>query len=65
MLVQGGENVLAIMATDGALLSPSDALYEHLAFELKLNEVPEPALASLLALGFASMGWLGRQRWRV
>lgn len=65
MLMPGGVNVLAIEATDGAFSSPSDEGYEHLAFELKLNEVPEPASASLLAMGLAGIGALGRLRRRL
>ena len=60
-LNEGGLNVLAIEATDGAFASPSNVLYEHLAFELKLNEVPEPASASLAALGLTGLAAMLRR----
>ena len=36
-LRQGELNVMTFVATDGSLNSPSNVSYEHLAFELKLN----------------------------
>ncbi len=56
------QNVLAIHATDGALRNPSDVGFEHLAYQLRIRTVPEPASALLVGLALAGLAWLSPGR---
>ncbi len=57
-----GRNVLAIHATDGALNAPSDVLYEHLAYQLRIRTIDEPGTAIMALTMLAWIGMGSRRR---
>lgn len=56
------DNVLAIRATDGSLNNPTNVLYEHLAFQLRIRTVPEPGSLALMIPILLGMGFFNKRR---